>query len=250
MTSKVDLSRIPEHIAVIMDGNGRWAAKRGLPRIMGHRAGVKTVKEIVKACSGLGVKVLTLYAFSTENWLRPKSEVSGLMSILKVFLKKELSSLIENNVRFQTIGVVEGLPVQVREVLAETKRNTCGNTGLILNIAINYGGRQEIIDAVNRLIKSGAREADSEVFKEYLYTSSLPDPDLLIRTSGEMRISNFLLWQIAYTEFYVTDVLWPDFKEKNLIEAIIDYQKRDRRFGGVAAKGSISARRNADQKVF
>jgi len=225
---------MPVHIAIIMDGNGRWAKKRSLPRSLGHRQGAKNVEDIVTACTELkGLKVLTLYSFSTENWIRPKTEIKGLMSLLKIFLLKERKSFMEHNVRFVTIGDTTKLPAEQQKLLNETKRMTRDNKGLVLCLALNYGARQEILNTVNKLLKSGRAEIDETEFSDELDTAGLPDPDLLIRTSGEMRLSNFLLWQLAYTELYVTPVFWPDFKTKNLHEAIIDYQSRQRRFGGV-----------------
>ena len=217
-----------------MDGNGRWAKKRGLPRSLGHRQGTKNVKEIVTACAELkGVKVLTLYALSTENWIRPKTEIKALMSLLKLYLLKERKTFMDNNIKLVTIGDTARLPAEQQKILAETIRLTQNNSGMALCLALNYGGRQEILNAVNRLLKSKRSEIDESGFSAELYTAGLPDPDLLIRTSGEMRISNFLLWQLAYTELYVTPVFWPDFKTKNLHEAIADYQSRQRRFGGI-----------------
>jgi undecaprenyl diphosphate synthase len=216
-----------------MDGNGRWAKKRNLPRIMGHREGAKTVKEIVTACAELGIGVLTLYAFSTENWSRPKAEISGLMQILEKYLKSELATFMKNNVRLAVIGDIGALPEKpvtaLRKVLAATENNT----GTVLNLALNYGGRQEIVQAVNTALNNGATSVSENSISANLYTAGQPDPDLLIRTSGEMRISNFLLWQAAYAEFVVTPVLWPDFKKKNLYDAITEYQGRERRFGGI-----------------
>jgi len=218
-----------------MDGNGRWAKKRGLPRLYGHHAGMKSVREIVKAASDAGVGVLTLYAFSTENWNRPKSEIKGLFNLLKIFIKKELGHLHKNNVKVSIIGRLSELPIDIIKSVKEATEKTLKNTGMILNIAINYGGRQEIVDAVNKIITEGIhKKVDENFFEKYLYTAGLPSADLIIRTSGENRISNFLLWQSAYSEFYTTETLWPDFKKKNLMEAIYEYQKRDRRFGGLA----------------
>ena len=231
---------VPEHIAIIMDGNGRWAKKRGLPRIAGHKEGVNSVRKIVKTCGELGVQVLTLYTFSTENWNRPRKEVSALMKLLLKTIQNEIKDLIKNNVRLMAIGGIENLPESAREGIVQGIEKTKENTGLILNLALNYGGREEIITALRRIgedVKKGDLEPgdiDKEKFKEYLYTSKLPDPDLMIRTSGELRISNFLLWQLAYTEIYVTDVLWPDFREKELFQAITNYQSRERRFGKVS----------------
>ncbi|HVC09854.1 MAG TPA: isoprenyl transferase [Elusimicrobiota bacterium] len=228
-----DVSNIPAHVAVIMDGNGRWAKSRGLPRLAWHRAGVQSVREIVRGCGELGVKVLTLYSFSTENWLRPKSEVSQLMRLLSYALKKETLELDKNNVRLRAVGRLGELPAPVRTDLEESIRRLEKNSGLILNLALNYGSRQEIVDAVNGLIKAGAKEVTEEAISGALYTAGLPDPDLIIRTSGEMRLSNFLLWQSAYAEIYITPVFWPDFRRKHLNAAICDYQKRHRRFGGL-----------------
>lgn len=233
MTTKIDLSKLPAHIAIIMDGNGRWARNKGRPRIFGHREGTKRVHEIVEECSKLNINVLTLYAFSTENWIRPKSEVYALMSLLKNYLKKELPTILKHNIRLKAIGDISKLPKSVSNELETSISKTENNTGMVLNLALNYGSRQEIVRAVNKLIEEGKKEITEELINMNLDTKNLPDPDLLIRTSGEMRLSNFLLWQIAYTELYVTDVLWPDFKQKNLFDAIINYQSRQRRFGGV-----------------
>lgn len=229
----VDKLKLPRHIAIIMDGNGRWAKKRGLPRIFGHRAGVKTVKKIVEFANSLGIRVLTLYAFSTENWARPNMEIRGLMTLLKVYLRREIAELVSKNVRLNTIGDIEQLPSAPLAELKKTIEVTRNNTGLILNLALNYGSRQEILRAMRLMINDNVGDADEKTFERYLYTHGLPDPDLLIRTSGEMRISNFLLWQTAYTEFYFTNVLWPDFTSTDLENAIIEYQKRERRFGSV-----------------
>ncbi|MFA5779296.1 MAG: isoprenyl transferase [Elusimicrobiota bacterium] len=224
---------IPKHIAIIMDGNGRWAKKRGLPRLYGHHAGMKSVREVVRAANDTGVGVLTLYAFSTENWNRPKSEIKGLFGLMKLFIKKELGGLHKNNVKVNIIGRHSAMPIDVVKLVKEATEKTSKNTGMILNIALNYGGRQEIVDAVNKIITEGTyKKVDEKIFEKYLYTIGLPSPDLIIRTSGENRISNFLLWQSAYSEFYTTETLWPDFKKKNLMEAISEYQKRNRRFGG------------------
>jgi undecaprenyl diphosphate synthase len=235
----IDPERLPQHIAVIMDGNGRWAKKRGKPRIFGHRAGADSVKAIVDTCARLETKAVTLYAFSTENWKRPKSEVSGLMSMLKRYLRSELEEVHAHNIRFQAIGQIEGLGEDVQKEIAFGMERTSKNTGTVLSVALNYGGRAEILEACRKamreLIARGGspadlREADIE---RNLYTHGLPDVDLLIRTSGEMRISNFLLWQIAYAEIWVTDTLWPDFRAPHLLQAILEYQKRDRRYGGL-----------------
>lgn len=230
--SKIKKNALPKHIAIIMDGNGRWAKKRGFPRIYGHRAGSETVRRMVEACGELGIKVLTLYAFSTENWRRPKLEVEALMKLLCLKLSSEVNELNENGVRLRTIGRTSELPANVQEELKKAIRKLENNRGLILNLALNYGGRQEIVDAVNRALASGVKSVDEETFSSLLYTNDLPDPDLLIRTSGEQRISNFLIYQTAYSEFYVTPTLWPDFKKEHLYEAIAAYQNRERRFGG------------------
>jgi undecaprenyl diphosphate synthase len=238
--SKIDLERLPRHIAVIMDGNGRWARKRHLPRIAGHRAGIGAVRQVVEACALLGVPCLTLYAFSVENWKRPHTEVKLLMGLLREYLKKEIKELNRNNIRFGAIGRITSLPKFVQRDLQETIEKTSSNTGLRLTLALNYGGRAELIDAVRDLAfdlkgKDGPDlEAITEQsFSRYLYTRDLPDPDLLIRTSGEMRLSNFLLWQVAYSEIWVTDILWPDFTERELFQAVIDFQRRERRYGGL-----------------
>jgi len=228
---------LPAHIAIIMDGNGRWAKRRGLPRTAGHKAGVKAVKRVVRAAGDLGISVLTLFTFSQENWKRPKSEVSAIMKLLYETTKRELNELDENNVKLITTGRIEELSPRRREILQEAMERTKNNTGLILNLALNYGGRTEILDAVKEIaseVKRGKlnpEQLSEEKFSHYLYTREIPDPDLLIRTSGEMRISNFLLWQTSYTELYVTDVLWPNFSVKDFYEAIWDYQNRERRFG-------------------
>jgi undecaprenyl diphosphate synthase len=222
-----------------MDGNGRWAKLRHKRRVEGHRAGIASVRDVVETSARLGLQVLTLYAFSVENWKRPKSEVSTLMGLLKRYLRMELDTLLRNNIRFRVIGRSEDLPQDVREELHRGMERTGQCTGLLFNIALNYGGRSEITDAVRRLVKdfvaSGRDpgEVDEPAFSSYLYTAGQPDPDLLIRTSGEMRVSNFLLWQIAYAEIWVTDVLWPDFRRRHLLQAIADYQKRERRYGGI-----------------
>jgi undecaprenyl diphosphate synthase len=235
LARQVNFDRLPQHIAVIMDGNGRWAAQRHLPRVEGHRAGIDSVRDIVETSARLGIKVLTLYAFSVENWKRPVTEVSTLMTLLKRYLRLELNTLLRNNIRFHVIGREEELAPDIRRELEVAEEKTSVNTGMLFNIALNYGGRAEIVEAAKRLIASGARadEVDEQRFADFLYTAGQPDPDLLIRTSGEMRVSNFLLWQIAYAEIWVTDTLWPDFRKKDLLEAILAYQKRDRRYGGI-----------------
>jgi undecaprenyl diphosphate synthase len=235
LARQVDYDRLPQHVAVIMDGNGRWAAQRHLPRVEGHRAGIESVREVVEGSARLGIKVLTLYAFSVENWKRPATEVSMLMSLLKRYLRLELKTLLGNNIRFRVIGRADELAPDVRTELKMAEEKTAGNSGMLFNIALNYGGRAEIVEAVRKLMATGVApdDLDEQRFSEFLYTAGQPDPDLLIRTSGEMRVSNFLLWQIAYAEIWVTDTLWPDFRKRDLIEAVLAYQKRDRRYGGI-----------------
>jgi undecaprenyl diphosphate synthase len=234
----IDFRRLPRHIAIIMDGNGRWARTRSLPRVAGHRAGIAAVRDVVETSARLGCEVLTLYAFSVENWKRPRLEVNTLMALLREYLRKELKTLDANNIVFNVIGRVEELNEAVRRDLCATMEATRNNTGLLFNIALSYGGRAEIVDACNRILEeraAGVRQGpiDEPAFARYLYTAGQPDPDLLIRTSGELRISNFLLWQIAYAEIWVTDTLWPDFRRGELLQAIVDYQKRERRYGRV-----------------
>jgi undecaprenyl diphosphate synthase len=232
---QVHFDRLPAHIAIIMDGNGRWAAQRHLPRVEGHRAGIESVRDVVETSARLGIEVLTLYAFSMENWKRPRTEVNTLMTLLKRYLRLELATLLQNDIRFQVIGRADELPLDVREELEAAMRQTQTNKGMLFNIALSYGGRAEIVDAARRAIAAGLRpeELDERRFAEFLYTAGQPDPDLLIRTSGEMRVSNFLLWQIAYAEIWVTETLWPDFRRRHLLEAVVAYQKRDRRYGGI-----------------
>ena len=235
----LDLAKLTRHVAIIMDGNGRWAAERNRPRVAGHRAGADAVRRTVETCARLGIECLTLYAFSTENWKRPRFEIRALMDLLVEYLRKELRSIKENNIQFRMIGRSEELHISVLEQIRKAELSTFQNTGMRLNIALNYGGRTEIVDAVRKLSRDVAAgrlhpdAIDEELIRGALYTRALPDPDLLIRTSGEMRISNFLLWQIAYAEIHVTDTLWPDFGERDLFCALIDYQKRDRRYGRV-----------------
>lgn len=230
---------IPNHVAIIMDGNGRWAKKRGLPRIAGHKEGMDVVKEIVIAATNHNVKILTLYAFSTENWKRPKSEVDFLMKLPKEFLHIYLPEMIENNVKIETIGEFDALPTHTKEAIQYAKDKTKNNDGLLLNFALNYGSRFEIMRAIKQVVtdmdgsKASIDTLDEETFSKYLYTTGLADPDLLIRTSGEQRLSNFLLWQLAYSEFWFTDVLWPDFNEDIFQKALYDYQQRKRRYGGI-----------------
>ena len=242
LLDKLDFENLPQHIAVIMDGNGRWAERRHLPRVAGHRAGVKAAREIIETCARLKLPCLTLYAFSLENWRRPQAEVDFLMRLLREYLSRELPSIHKNNIRLHVIGRSEQLPDAVRQDIEDGMRLTALNTGMKLVVALNYGARGEIVDAFNSLLKqakaSGKDDlvADEQMISEHLYTTGLPDPDLLIRTSGEMRVSNFLLWQIAYAEMYVTETLWPDFSRESLLEALFDFQKRERRYGGLGAK--------------
>jgi undecaprenyl diphosphate synthase len=228
--------RLPVHVAIIMDGNGRWAEQRHLPRVEGHRAGTEAVRDTVETAARLGLDVLTLYAFSIENWKRPPTEIGVLMTLLKRYLRSELNTLLRNDIRFQVIGRIEELAPDVRDELDQAIERTRNNRGMLFNIALNYGGRAEIVDAARRAIESGIRpeDLDEQHFASFLYTAGQPDPDLLIRTSGEMRVSNYLLWQIAYAEIYVTETLWPDFRRRHLLEAILAYQKRERRYGGIA----------------
>jgi undecaprenyl diphosphate synthase len=231
LLKKLDRSRIPAHVAVIMDGNRRWARSKGLPVPVGHAKGVESVRAVVKAASDLGVRALTLYTFSTENWNRSRLEVSALMLLLRKAIAEYGDELARNNVRLMASGRLEEMPASARKAVNETVERLKGNTGMVLNIALNYGGRQEILDAVNSLIARGVKKADEASFARALYTSPLPDPDLLIRTSGETRLSNFLLWQTAYSEFYITDTFWPDFREKQFVEALLAYQAREIRRG-------------------
>jgi undecaprenyl diphosphate synthase len=249
----IDPARLPSHIAIIMDGNGRWAGQRCLPRVAGHKAGIGPVRSSVETCARLGVKVLTLYAFSVENWKRPRHEVETLWRLLRYYLKQELPDLQKNDIRLQAIGRVEALPDQVRRELESAVEATSANRGLVVNLAINYGGRAEIIDAVNSILDMarldgsiGTLKIDEDLIATSLYTASCPDPDLLIRTSGEMRISNFLLWQIAYAELYVTNTLWPDFSRADLLQAVLEYQKRDRRYGGLSGAQSDNGQADED----
>ena len=234
----IDQNRVPKHIAIIMDGNGRWAGMRKLPRVEGHRAGIESVQDIIESAARLGVDVLTLYAFSVENWKRPKREVNTLMMLLKEYIRCKLTNVKENNIRFQAIGRIQELEESVIRELQRAMNETRDNTGMLLNVALNYSGRAELVDTFNRMFceikKNGHKTPiDEEVISRFLYTSGVPDPDLLIRTSGEMRISNFLLWQIAYSEIYITSTLWPDFRRKHLLEAILEYQQRNRRYGAI-----------------
>ncbi len=244
LLGELDADRLPQHIAVIMDGNGRWARRRHLPRVAGHRAGVQSARTIIETCARLNISALTLYAFSMENWRRPKAEIDFLMRLLREYLRKELPVIHRNNIRLLVIGRPDQLPDAVRNDIERATEFTAGNSGMKLAIALNYGGRAELVDAFNRILDRVRRDAlasegseplkiDEEMISQNLYTAGLPDPDLLIRTSGEMRVSNFLLWQIAYAEIYVTETLWPDFTRSQLYEALLDFQKRERRYGGL-----------------
>ncbi len=240
MQKKTSAQKLPRHIAIIMDGNGRWAKERGLTRLEGHKAGAETVRAITTACAEIGIEYLTLYAFSVENWKRPKREIKGLMRYLNAYLKNELALMQKENIRLRAIGRLDEFPAAVRKELKNTIEATADNTGLNLVLALNYGGRAEIIDGVKEAVRDGLDgkldpdEIDETAFSGYLYTREIPDPDLLIRTSGEMRVSNFLLWQISYAEIWITPVCWPDFSRDHLLAAIEDYRKRDRRFGGLS----------------
>jgi len=244
LLNQIIWERVPRHVAIIMDGNGRWAAKRNKPRVSGHKAGVEAVRAAVDTGARLGLDALTLYAFSTENWKRPRLEVDALMKMLRHYLRAELEDLTSKGIRFQAIGRIEGLDKKVQKDLTMATERTKDNKGMVLSVALNYGGRTEIVDAcreaMKKLIKEGknAEDFSEDLISQNLYTRNLPELDLLIRTSGELRISNFLLWQNAYSEIYVTDTLWPDFRRKQMLEAVIEYQKRDRRFGGVKVKAN------------
>lgn len=235
--SKINVDNLPNHIAIIMDGNGRWAQLKGKPRVFGHKNGVTSVKDVIEGCREIGVNYLTLYAFSTENWNRPKLEVKTLMALLVSSLRKELNTLVKNNIKLNTIGNIENLPEKAQAELAEVVEKTKNNTSLTLTLALSYGSREEIVNVIRNISKKvvnnqiAIEEINENIINNHLYTFSLPDVDLLIRTSGEKRISNFLLWQIAYAELYFTDTLWPDFRKENLFNAIVDYQQRERRFG-------------------
>nr|WP_236911943.1 isoprenyl transferase [Clostridium sp. Cult1] len=239
LKNKIDLDRVPKHVAIIMDGNGRWAKKRFLPRTAGHQEGMKRVIEIVEVAEKLNIKYLSLYAFSTENWKRPKEEIDGLMKLLVQYIRIELDRIHKNNVKIQTMGDLNKLPKFAKKEVERAIEKTKNNTKMILNIGLNYGGRDEIVRGIKNLLedykmgKLKEEDIDEEIFKNYLYTNNLPDPDLLIRPSGELRLSNFMLYQIAYTEFWFSHIYWPDFKEEEFYKAIIDYQRRNRRFGGI-----------------
>ena len=238
LLERLDLSRLPRHVAVIMDGNGRWAQKRHLPRIAGHRSGTQSARTTIETCARLKIEALTLYAFSVENWRRPKTEIDFLMQLLREYLKKEMPLLQKNEIRMRFLGRIDELAPAVQRDVREAMEKTAGNKGMVLCVAVNYGGRAEIVDAMNAIL--GERQGNGaspriteEQLARHLYTEGLPDPDLLIRTSGEMRVSNFLLWQIAYAEIFVTDTLWPDFNRARLLEALVEFQKRERRYGGI-----------------
>lgn len=235
LARQINYELLPAHVAIIMDGNGRWAARRHLPRVEGHRSGIESVRDVVETSARLGIPVLTLYAFSIENWKRPHAEVNTLMLLLKRYIRSELSTLNRNNIRFRVIGRADELASDVQDELDFGVASTASNTGMVFNIALNYGGRAEIVDAARRALAAGLApdQLDERTFASFLYTAGVPDPDLLIRTSGEMRVSNFLLWQIAYAEIWVTETLWPDFRRHDLLNALLAYQKRDRRYGGI-----------------
>jgi undecaprenyl diphosphate synthase len=235
---ELDPERLPRHVAVIMDGNGRWATMRHRPRVSGHQAGIDSVREVVELAARLRLGVLTLYAFSLENWKRPKAEVTTLMLLLRRYLRRELKTLLGNDIRFRPVGRIDDLPEEVQAELSRAVDATAGNGGLLFQVALNYGGRAEIVDACRRVVRSGLAEAeiDEAAIARNLYTAGAPDPDLLIRTSGELRVSNFLLWQIAYAEIWVTPTLWPDFRRQHFLQALLDYQRRDRRYGAVTSR--------------
>ena len=241
LVSGIDLAKlkIPEHLAIIMDGNGRWAKNRGLPRVAGHRAGADSVRKVVESCEALGIRYLTLYAFSSENWNRPKEEVEALMGLLEKFLIDKTPEMMEDNVRLSAIGRLDKLPLKVKAELDKSIAKTASNTGVMLNLALSYGGREEIVDAAKQLVRMAlageitADEVDNDVFSSHMYNAEIPDPCLLIRTSGEVRLSNFLLWQLSYAEIVITDKLWPDFRHDALVDALKEYSKRDRRFGKI-----------------
>lgn len=252
LAARLDPKRLPGHIAIIMDGNGRWARQRNYPRILGHKAGVDPVRTVAETCAQLGLEALTLYAFSVENWKRPRHEIDGLWRLLRIYLRRELPTLMRNDIQLAAIGRLESLPSFVQDELQWVMEKTARNRGMRLNLAINYGGRTELVDAVNSIVQNArlegnleSLEVSEEAIAAHLYTAGLKDPDLLIRTSGEMRISNFLLWQIAYSELYVTDTLWPDFTRTDLLEAILEYQNRDRRFGGLTRACASSSEADA-----
>jgi undecaprenyl diphosphate synthase len=247
LLEKLDLARLPRHVAVIMDGNGRWAQKRHLPRVAGHRTGTKSARVTIETCARLKIEALTLYAFSVENWRRPKTETDFLMQLLREYLRSEMPLLQKNDIRMRFLGRTDELPKAVQEDVRSAIEQTAANRGMVLCIALNYGGRAEIVDAMNAVLAeqngdAGRTPITEEMLARYMYTRGLPDPDLLIRTSGEMRVSNFLLWQIAYAEILVTETLWPDFSRARLLEALIEYQKRERRYGGIGEAEATSSK--------
>jgi undecaprenyl diphosphate synthase len=238
LLEKLDLTRLPRHVAVIMDGNGRWAQKRHLPRIAGHRSGTQSARITIETCARLKIEALTLYAFSVENWRRPQTEIDFLMALLREYLRKEMPLLQKNNIRMRFLGRIDELPAGVQKDVRDAMEKTAGNQGMVLCVALNYGGRAEIVDAMNAILaerygQGASSKVTEEQLSRHLYTDGLPDPDLLIRTSGEMRVSNFLLWQIAYAEIFVTETLWPDFNRARLLESLLEFQKRERRYGGI-----------------
>ena len=238
LLESLDLERLPRHVAVIMDGNGRWAQKRHLPRIAGHRSGTQSARTTIETCARLKIEALTLYAFSVENWRRPKTEIDFLMALLREYLRREMPLIQKNDIRMRFLGRLDELPAGVQKDVREAMEKTAGNKGMVLCVALNYGGRAEIVDAMNAMLAErnghgGPRKVTEEQLSQHLYTEGLPDPDLLIRTSGEMRVSNFLLWQIAYAEIFVTETLWPDFNRARLLESLLEFQKRERRYGGI-----------------
>jgi undecaprenyl diphosphate synthase len=243
LLAKLDLARLPRHVAVIMDGNGRWAQRKHLPRVAGHRVGTQTARSTIETCARLKIEALTLYAFSVENWRRPKAETDFLMQLLREYLRTEMPLIQRNNIRMRFLGRANELPVGVQQDMRNAEEKTAGNGGMVLCLALNYGGRAEIVDAANAILAERNAQGNSSAITEEdlsrrLYTSGLPDPDLLIRTSGEMRVSNFLLWQIAYAEIFVTETLWPDFNRARLLESFVEFQKRERRYGGIREGGS------------
>ncbi len=253
LLEKLDFSRLPRHIAIIMDGNGRWAQRRHLPRVAGHRSGTQSARISIETCARLNIEALTLYAFSVENWRRPKTEIEFLMQLLREYIRKEMPLLQRNNIRLRFLGRADELPAAVQKDTRDATEATSKNTGMVLAIALNYGGRAEIVDAMNAILASRLAQANGnghqapapiteDDLTRHLYTADLPDPDLLIRTSGEMRVSNFLLWQIAYAEIFVTDTLWPDFNRARLLEALLEYQKRERRYGAIAPPARTATR--------
>jgi undecaprenyl diphosphate synthase len=240
---RLDLARLPRHVAVIMDGNGRWAQRRHLPRAAGHRSGTQTARTTIETCARLKVEALSLYAFSVENWRRPKTEIDFLMQLLREYLRREMPLIMRNNIRMRFLGRAHELPAMVQQDMREAEEKTSKNSGMVLCLALNYGGRAELVDAANAILRKrleagSTKPVTEEEISEQLYTAGLPDPDLLIRSSGEMRVSNFLLWQIAYAEIFVTETLWPDFNRARLLEAFVEFQKRERRYGGIREGGS------------